>query len=101
MTDVNELYKKRQEVFIERRTTIATEVDKFLAGVAEIEPELIKDITPLNGTTAKEVLPSMWVEPFNIEAYERELAVLNDYINKIKSVADALNAEALKVLGGA
>ena len=101
MNNVNELYRKRQEVFIERRTTIASEVDKFMQGVAGIDPELLKNVTPINGTSAKEILPSMWIEPFDIEKYKQELSVFDNYVRQIKQVADELNAQALKILGGA
>ena len=101
MNNVNELYRKRQEVFIERRTTIASEVDKFMQGVAGIDPELLKNVTPINGTNAKDILPSMWAEPFNIEAYKSELAIFDNYVRQIKQVADDLNTQALKILGGA
>lgn len=101
MTNVNELYRKRQEVFIERRTKIVDEVNKFLDGVKGIDPALLQGIPTLPGDTAKDVLPSMWEEPFDTEKYEKELAVFNTYVKYVKEVADKINEEAAHILGGA
>lgn len=98
MVSVKELFAKRQAVFIEKRTKIEGEVDKFLQGVREIDPVLLANITPLNGTTTREVLPALWEEPFDPEAYKEQLSLLQAYIAAVKEVADKLNEEALRVL---
>lgn len=98
MNNVALLYKKKQELFIEGRTNNANEVEKFLNGLSKVDPKLLPKDKQLRGKTAKEILPSMWEEPFNEKKFQVELAEFNSYVDAVMTVADRINAEALEVL---
>lgn len=100
MATVKQLYDARFQLFIERRSKVQSEVDRFLESVKSINPERLAGIEPIEGNTAQEVLPSLWKEPYNAEQYAVELSRLQRYIADVKAVADALNAEALRILSG-
>ena len=95
---IQELYNLRQTKFIEARSTIKHEVDQFLESVKATDPSVFVGLEIPAGNTAEEILPSLWVEPFNQEQYNQELAKLNAFIAQIHIVTDRLNQEALECL---
>lgn len=96
--DVALLVQKRQEQFIETRTIIEREVDGFLQSIRTFDEDVRAKCGTAPGNTARDCLPSLWVEPFDKTVYVNELAVLNDYISKVKAVCDGINREALECL---
>lgn len=98
MATVKQLYNARLQLFIERRSKVQAEVDRFLQSVKSINPERLAGIEPIEGDTAQEVLPALWREPYDSQQYEVELSRLQHYISQVKAVADELNAEALRIL---
>ena len=98
MDKVQQLIRARESKFVEDRTKIEIEVGKFFESIKDIEDE-IKDIPgrPV-GSSAKEVLPSLWVEPFDIERYKAELSTLQEYINNVVAYGNRINEEALRCL---
>lgn len=97
--DVQAILRARQDAFVEKRTRIESEVNKFLESVNQISDERVTSIPGRpTGNTCREVLPELWNEPFNQEVYDAELAVLNDYVAKVQAVCDSINEEALRCL---
>jgi len=97
--DVQAILRARQDAFIEKRTRIETEVNKFLESVNQISDERMTSIPGRPaGNTCREVLPELWNEPFNQSTYDAQLAVLNSYIASVQRVCDCINEEALKCL---
>lgn len=98
--DVNvaQLIQSRQNKFIETRTIIDSEVTKFLQSLETLDTNMQEQCKVVPGRTAKDVLPSLWVEPFDIDRYNIELQNLTQYIAGVKSITDSINEEALKCL---
>lgn len=98
MLDVAALKRKKQDDFIEKRTIIEQEVDKFLASISEMDADIKEKCNYDPNYSAKTLLPALWVEPFDEEAYNQQLSRLQNYIAGVKSICDKLNEEALKCL---
>lgn len=96
--NVAALIQQRQNKFIETRTIIEAEVNKFLAGLEAQDDDIKAKLNVQPGITARHWLPSLWSDDFNMEAYKQELAKLTDYMSKVKVYADNLNAEAIRCL---
>ena len=98
--DVNvaQLIQDRQNKFIEGRTVTEVEVNKFLKSLEALDDSERIQCKVVVGRTAKDVLPSLWEEPFNVEKYNTELANLQNYIAGVKTFCDQINQEALKCL---
>ena len=96
--DITQLIQQRQNKFIETRTIIDSEVSKFIKSIEELGTDLPENCRVLIGKTTKDILPALWLEPFNEAQYTLELQNLKGYICTVKSVADAINEEALKCL---
>lgn len=93
-----QLYQQRLNSFIETRTKIENEVNRFLKSL-EVDDEEFKQACNVQiGTTARDWLPALWEEPFNQEVYEQQLAKLNQYIQAVRTVSDKLQMEALACL---
>ena len=92
--DIATLLQQRQNEFIEKRTIIEAEVNKFLKGLANQDEATKKNLSVQENSTAKDWLPSLWIEPFDFEKYQGELANLNNYIAKARAYADELAEEA-------
>lgn len=97
-TNVAALIQQRQNEFIENRTKIEAEVNKFLKSLETQDADIRQRCNVVDGRTARDVLPSLWAEDFNIETYNAELANLNNYIAYVKQVQDENNREALECL---
>lgn len=96
--NVAALIQQRQNKFIETRTIIEAEVNKFLAGLEAQDEDVRNKLGVCTGKTAKDWLPSLWRDDFNMESYKYELAKLQEYIAKVKAYADNINAEAIRCL---
>lgn len=102
MSNIQELYQKRQTAFIERRATIKQEVDKTLISIANVKDKsLFEDVQVPTATRCEEVLPELWHEPiddFDQEVYNRQLASFNATMAQLRVIADKHNQGALECL---
>lgn len=97
--DVQEILRTRQDAFVEKRTRIETEVDKFLESVNQITDERVTQVPGRpEGKNCREVLPALWKDPFDEEEYQKQLTALNSYVQAVQAVCDAINEDALKCL---
>lgn len=95
---IEQLYAQRQNKFIEDRTIIETETDKFLRSLEQLDPVYQQQLNVVQGQTARDVIPALWAEPFDEEAYNQQRAVLDQRIENAKIICDQLNEEALRCL---
>lgn len=93
-----QLYQQRLNSFIETRTKIENEVNRFLKSLEVDDDDFKKACNVQVGTNARDWLPALWVEPFDQGAYEQQLAKLNQYIQAVRTVSDKLQMEALACL---
>ena len=99
MTNVEELLRARQSKFVETRTRIEMEVNKFLESIDKTGDERVMSIVGRPaGKTCREVLPALWEERFDEEKYNEQRAAFDRYVNAVCMYVDALNTEALKCL---
>lgn len=96
--NVTQLIQERQNQFIEKRTIIESEVNKFLQSLERLDADIKVRCKVVDGRTCHDVLPSLWIEPFNEENYLKEKEVLDNYISQVKIICDELNQEALTCL---
>ena len=93
-----QLYQQRMNTFIETRTKIEQEVNRFLKSL-EVDDEEFKAACNVRvGTTARDWLPSLWEEPFPEEKYQQEFAKLIEYIEQVRTVSDKIQQEAIACL---
>lgn len=100
MSTIEELYRQRQNKFIESRTVIESEVNQFLRSIEQLDAVFQAELNVVDGQTARDVLPALWEEPFNNDNYLAERAVLDARIVKATQLRDKLNAEAMQCLQG-
>ena len=102
MSTIQELYQKRQTVFIECRAKIKQEVDAALQSINNVKDKtLFEDVQLPQGNTCEEILPELWHEPiedFDQAVYNRQLATFNATMAQIKVIADKHNQGALECL---
>lgn len=96
--NVKQLLQIRQNKFIETRTNIENEVNRFLTSLIELDDGTKARLNVKEGITCKDLLPSLWVEPFNEAQYQLELNALKTYISQVTAVCDEINQEALACL---
>lgn len=96
--DVTTLLRERQNKFIETRTLIASEVQKYLNSLNAMDAEVRAEILLPKGNTPQEILPALWVEPFDMEAYTEQLNQFQASVQSAKIYCDKLNQEALRCL---
>lgn len=96
--NVAQLLRDRQNKFVEGRTVTEVEVNKFLKSLEALDEGERVQCKVVVGRTAKDVLPSLWQEPFNPEQYQAELLNLQNYIAGVKTFCDRINQEALACL---
>jgi hypothetical protein len=96
--DVSKLIAERERKFIEQRVLITQWIKEFMESVHAFDPELLKGIKIPEGRTAEELLPSLFIEPFDHAAYLREREAMEDLRGKVNAVAEKLNEEALACL---
>lgn len=92
------LLQQRMNKFIESRTIIDSEVNKFLKGLEQLDADVKVRLRVKDGVTTRDLLPSLWAEEFCMETYQQELASLKAYIAEVTAFADSLNQEALRCL---
>jgi hypothetical protein len=96
--DIGKLIADRERKFIEQRVVISQWVKDFMANVKAIDPSLLSDIAMPKGNTAEELLPSLFTEPFDHEAYLLEREKLETFRLAVNSIACRLNEEAMRCL---
>lgn len=96
--NVAKLIQDRQNKFIETRTNIENEVNKFLQSLCSLDEDLKIKCGVKDGMTAKDLLPALWAEPFVEETYLQQKNALDTYIMQVKAICDQLNQEALLCL---
>lgn len=100
MIDVNKMLDQRRSMFISTRRDIEVWIEKFFSELEQVNPSLLENITFPTGKTAQEIFPSLYIEPFNEEAYTAERAAFDEFYNKVMEVAEYLNKKAAEVLAG-
>lgn len=100
MTEQNiaALYQLRQNQFIETRTIIESEVNKFLESLRAQDESLKQQLGVKEGITCKDLLPELWADEPNIDNYNVQLNNLLTYIGQVHAICDGLNAEAIACL---
>lgn len=99
MTDVQQILRVRQDAFVEKRTKIESEINKFLESVEAIDDTRITSIPGRPaGKTCREVLPALWENPFDESVYNTQLTALQNYIGMVQRECDIINEEALRCL---
>ena len=96
--NVAKLLQDRQNKFIETRTNIENEVNRFLQSLESLDDDMKIKCGVKAGITAKDLLPALWKEPFNGDEYSQQKAALDDYIAQVRAVCDRINQEALLCL---
>lgn len=96
--DVAALKRKKQDEFIETRTIIEQEVNKFLTSIGTFDAETKEQCKYNPQLTARTLLPALWEEPFDEAVYNEQLAKLQAYIAGVEKVCDALNERTLQCL---
>lgn len=97
-TNVARLLQERQNKFIETRTNIENEVNKFLKSLEALDDDVKAKCGVKVGITAKDLLPALWAEPFDENTYREQKARLDAYIAQVKVICDQLNQEAIACL---
>ena len=95
---VTKLIQDRQNLFIETRTKIETEVDRFLSSLSNLDLDVKAKCGVVDGATCKQLLPALWEEPFSEETYLAQKAKLDEYISQVHTVCDEICQEAIKCL---
>lgn len=96
--NISQLIQERQNKFIETRTIIESEVTKFLESLTNLDADIKEKCGVREGLTAKDLLPALWIEPFDQKAYNAQKAALDTYIAQVTAICDKLNEEALACL---
>jgi len=90
--------QKRQNKFIETRTIIADQVNKYVASLAILNDEQRQQCIMPNGNKVEEILPELWHEPFDEEVYNTQLMHLQQSVASVTALCDRLNQEAIACL---
>lgn len=96
--DIANLLEQRKTSFIETRAQIENEVTKFLQSLEAADNDVQEKCKFRPGVTARDLLPALWVEPFDPETYNKQLTDLNTYVDYVKAIFDSINKEALQCL---
>lgn len=96
--NIANLLRQRQDEFVEKRTIIESEVNKFLESIAKLDPDVRARCGYVEGAQAKSLLPELWNEPFRIEVYNQQLAGVLSYVKQVSAVCDEINKEAQECL---
>ena len=99
MTDVNKLLEERRNQFITTRRDIEIYIETFFSELEKVPPKLLADVELPSGRTAQEIFPSLYVEPFDEEQYNKEYEAFNQCYEKVQGVAEYLNQKAEELLG--
>lgn len=98
LIDIESLIRTRQDKFVETRTIIESEINKFLESISKMDPDVQQKCGYIEGASAKTLLPELWNTPFREEVYTQQLQGVVAYIQKVQAVCDAINQEALACL---
>lgn len=98
MQNVSRLIQERQNKFVETRTIIENEVNRFLQSIGQMDDDVQQKCGYNADITAKQLLSELWNEPFNEEKYNEQLTRFNQYVANVKAVCDEINREALACL---
>lgn len=98
--DIANLLRQRQDEFVEKRTIIESEINKFLDSIAQLDPDVRTRCGYVPEAKAKSLVPELWNEPFRPEVYEQQLAGVLAYIKQVTAVCDEINREAQACLQG-
>lgn len=97
--DIASLIQMRQNKFIESRTIIEAEVNKFINSLTDLDESVKQKFGfDLTGKTARDLLPELWSDNFNMDTYNAQLNNFNNYVAVVKNICDVMNQEALNVL---
>lgn len=94
----NALYQQKQNKFIETRTIIETNVNNFLRSLEELSEEDQQRLNVIKGQTARDILPTLWAEPFNEATYQVELDAFNKYKERVMVLCDEYYTKAVEWL---
>lgn len=97
---VASLIQARYSQFIETRTVIECEVNKFLESLNKEDEDIKKQLGVREGITCRDLLPELWKpdNEFNEEVYQTQLNSLLQYIQQVQVICDKINAEAIACL---
>lgn len=98
MNNIDKLIKARQDKFVETRTIIESEVNRFLESLGGLDDDVKQRVGYKPGYTARKLLPALWEEPFDVNVYNSQLAVVKQYIAQVTAICDEINKEALQCL---
>lgn len=96
--NVTKLLQDRQNLFIETRTNIENEVNKFLKSLEGLDTDVKGMCGVKEGLSARDLLPALWAEPFVKNTYLEQKAEFDKYVTSVKAVCDRLNQEAIACL---
>lgn len=88
------LIQQREVKFIETRTIIENEVNKFLQSLLSLDADVQQKVGAREGITAKDLLPALWADPFDEATYNQQLSSLMNYIAQVQAICDQINQEA-------
>lgn len=96
--NIANLIRARQDKFVETRTIIESEVDKFLESIGKMDKDVQERCGYIPEVSAKTLLPELWNEPFREEVYNAQLSGVLSYIKQVTAVCDDINREAVQCL---
>lgn len=95
---IEQLYAALNNKFIEQRTLTEVELNKFLKSLEGLDPVYQQELGFVAGRTARDMIPSLWVEPFDEAMYLQEKAIVDDLVSRSVTLCNKLNEEALRCL---
>lgn len=95
---IAELIKLRQDKFVETRTQIELELNKFLDSISKSSEDIRRRCQYREGVSARTLLPALWEEPFDMEKYKQQRAAVDAYVEGVTKIFNAINEEALRCL---
>ena len=103
MSEINiaQAIQERQAKFIENRTIIEAQVNAFLQSLKECTPDviaLLPSVFTAPDVTARTLLPALWAEPFDPNAYSSQLSIFLSHEAVVKDLYNKMNLEALQCL---
>lgn len=96
---LQEAIDKKIQAFYVAQGKNESNINAYLTRVFELydeEPGIFAGVTMPSGRTAREVLPSMFAEPFDPVQYDKERTALKDFEKEVLRIGDEYNRKALK-----
>lgn len=96
-----QLLDQRNRVFIEDRLLISQWCKSLTQHYHSASEDVRSKLPPLPGSTAEEMLPSLFVEnpsDLDVEQYKKEAAVLSNIQAEMSRLYTEMNQEAMKCL---